>query len=135
MSATSPPNGERRTGERRAFTDYLQFRDVRTGALVGTLADISLRGFRLEGLEPSTPQTAVQFRVDLPPGIPGSMFIALTARSRWSQRHPFDPRLFLSGFEIEHMDSSAGSAMRHLFERYGAAEAAGDAAEDYMWRD
>jgi hypothetical protein len=132
---TAGPNGERRRGERRAFTDYVQFRDIQTGALVGTLSDISLRGFRLEGPDPVTPNMYHQFRIDLPPGLPGSMFIALTARSRWSQRHPMDSRLFLSGYEIQRMDSSAGSAIRHLFERYGAVETADDPGQEYMWQD
>lgn len=126
---------ERRRRERRRFSDYMQFKNDRTGELMGDLADISLDGFRLEGSRRIQPNAEFQFRVDLPPDVPGKASIVVIAHSRWIRPHPVDPRLYVSGYEIMHMEPSDSRAFTSFYDRYGSSGAPKDTNYDYLWKD
>jgi hypothetical protein len=112
----------------------MQFLNDRTGELVGDLADISLSGFRLEGTTRIPVNTEVQFRVDLPPEVSYKPCIVFTARSRWSQPHPIDGRLYEAGFEIMRMDAGDNRAFALIFDRYGSSTGGKSSGTDYLWR-
>jgi hypothetical protein len=131
----SESNKERRRRERRAFSSYMQFLDERTGELMGDLADISHEGFRLEGSKHVPPNAELEFRVDLPPDFLGKACIVVKARSRWTRPHPIDARLYVSGYEIMHMDPGDARAYKLIFDRFGSTGPAKRATSDYLWKD
>lgn len=135
MGPKTAPGKERRKAERRAFSDYMQFTNDRTGELLGDLADISRHGFRLEGSKPIPVNAVFPFRVDLPPEISQKLCLILTARSRWSRRHPIDSRIYEAGFEVVHLDPGDSHAFQLIFDRYGTAGARKGSGTDYLWRD
>ena len=126
---------ERREYPRRAFPHYMQFKNDRTGELVGDLADISLRGFRLEGMREIPRDTDFNFRVDLPPDSPGRGSIVVKARSRWVQPHPVDPRMYVTGYEIKGLDPGDHQAYQFMYDRYGSTETRQAAGNDYVWQN
>jgi hypothetical protein len=126
---------ERRRQERRAFPHYMQFKNDSTGELVGDLADISPSGFRLEGTRPPRANAEFRFRVDLPPEIRGRASIVFTARSRWIQPHPIDPRLYVSGYQIQHMELGDSRSFQQIYAQCGMSKPMKDEAHDYVWQD
>ena len=125
---------ERREYPRRAFPHYMQFKNDRTGELVGDLADISLRGFRLEGMHEVPRDTEVHFRVDLPPDSPGRGSIVVKARSRWVRPHEVDPRMYVMGYEIKGLDAAETQAFQFVYDHYGSTETRQAAGNGYVWR-
>ena len=129
------PARERRTDERRPYPQYMQFKNDITGELVGDLADISRDGFRLEGMQPPRVNSEFRFLVDMPPGIQGRSRIVFVAQNRWSRQHPLDPRVYVSGFQIQSMEASDKRAFEQLFAQCEPAKRAADAIPDYLWKD
>ncbi|HET6847193.1 MAG TPA: PilZ domain-containing protein [Anaerolineales bacterium] len=128
------PKRERRRQKRRAFPSYMQFKNEHTGELVGDLADISHNGFRLEGMKPVPLDAELQFHVDMPPDVPGRGSIVITARSRWMAPHPVDPRMYVSGYEIEHIDPGDIHSFTYIFDRYGRTGPLKPTTNDYAWQ-
>jgi hypothetical protein len=126
---------ERRSRERRGFPHYVQFRNDLTGELVGSLADLSMDGFRLEGSRHVPHNTTVQFRADLPPDVPGRASIVLRAQSRWIAQHPIDPRLYVTGYQIKGLDPADGRALRYVYDKYGSSGPTKPTGNDFVWKD
>jgi hypothetical protein len=124
---------ERRTRERHCCSLYLQFVNHRTGELIGTLADISPGGFRLESTRPISSQANLTLRLDVPSDIFDRQFITLVARSRWSKPDPIDPRLYNTGFEIIGMDAIDLRAVERIIQRYGSSPIGIDIGMSYAW--
>ncbi len=124
---------ERRRAERRGFPHYLPFKNEQTGELVGHLADISLRGFRLESLRPIQNETELPLRIEVPPDIAPIPHMVFTARSRWSLPDRIDPTTYNVGFEIVDMRPEDGRLFGLIFDRYGSSGAASAAKGDYLW--
>jgi hypothetical protein len=135
MFAKRSFSSERRNRERRGFPHYVQFRNDLTGELVGNLADLSLDGFRLEGSRHVPNNTLLQFRVDLPPEVPGRTSIVVRAQSRWIQPHPVDTRLYVTGYEIRNLDAADGRALKYVFDKFGSTGPATAAGHEYVWKD
>jgi hypothetical protein len=129
------PKKERRRQERRTFPHYMQFKNDLTGELVGDLADISLNGFRLEGTHKIPLNAELQFRVDMPPDIPGRASIVFVAKSRWMGPHAIDPRLYVSGYQIVNMEPADSRSFEEIFAQCGAAKQVKKSAHDYVWQD
>lgn len=129
------PARERRTDERRPFSQYMQFKNDITGELVGDLADISRDGFRLEGMQPPRLNSDFRFRVDTPPGISGPSRLVFIAQSRWLRQHPLDPRVYVSGFQILSMEPAEKRAFEQLYAQCQPARASRDTIPDYLWKD
>jgi hypothetical protein len=127
----STSRAERRKGQRRSTSLYVQFIDNRTGELIGDLADMSHEGFRLESMKQIPRNAEFSFRVDLPPEISQKPFIIISARSLWSRPDPIDGRLFDTGFEITRMDPGDARAFGLLYEQYGTGTKSGTG---YLWK-
>jgi hypothetical protein len=135
MFAKFKPARERRTAERRPFPQYMQFKDDVTGELVGDLADISPDGFRLEGMQPARVNADFRFLIDMPPEIKGPSRIIFIAQSRWSRQHPLDPRVCVSGFQIQRMEAADKRAFDQLYAQCQPAKKAPSQMPDYLWKD
>jgi hypothetical protein len=129
------PVRERRTDERRPYSQYMQFKNDVTGELVGDLADVSRDGFRLEGTQPPRVNSDYRFRVDMPPGISGASRIIFVAQSRWLRQHPLDPRVYVSGFQIQRMDAAEKRAFDQIYAQCQQARKSAQTIPDYLWKD
>jgi hypothetical protein len=129
----APTRGERRNRERHSCSLYLQFLNYRTGELIGSLADISADGFRLESTRPIPLQVDFVFRIDVPPEICPRPYIKVMARSRWGRPDLIDARLYHTGFEIVGIDASDIQAMQRIIERYGSKATGIDSSISHMW--
>jgi hypothetical protein len=129
----APSRRERRNRERRSCSLYLRFLNYRTGELIGSLADISAEGFRLESTRPIPLQVDFIFRIDVPREISARPYIKVMARSRWGKPDMVDPRLYQTGFEIVGIDASDVQAMARIIERYGSSATGVDSSISYMW--
>jgi hypothetical protein len=129
----TPSHRERRTRDRRSSSLYLQFVNVKTGELVGSLADISLDGFRLESTRPIQLQVNFVFRVDVPREVCERPYIQVTARSRWGKPDPIDGRLYHTGFEIVSIDAGDERAVEQIIARYGSSANGIDSKIGDIW--
>ncbi len=124
---------ERRRAERRAFPHYMPLKNEQTGELVGHLADISLKGFRMESLRPIRIETDLPLRMEVPPDVAPVPYMVIRARSKWSLPDRIDPTRYNVGFEIVDMRPEDGPVLGGIFEKYGSQASAPQAATDYLW--
>lgn len=113
---------ERRTTPRRAFAYYMRVVDDETGQLVGHLADISPRGFKLDCSHPLPLDKDFRLRMDLTGDVSDKPFITFTARSKWSSPDPTDPFVHNVGFEIINISMIDGKIFQNVVEKYGSPE-------------
>ncbi len=132
-SKKSGRHGERRRAERRAFAHYMPFKNEQTGELVGHLADISLKGFRLESLHPIRNETELPLRIDVPPDIASVPYMVFKARSKWSLPDRIDPTTYTVGFEIVDIRPEDGQVFGLIFDKYGSDSSASRTSGDYLW--
>jgi hypothetical protein len=99
---------------------------------VGDLADISAR---LPAGRHARVNSDFRFRVDMPPGIQGPSRITIVAQSRWLRQHPLDPRVYVSGFEIQRIEAAEKRAFDQLYAQCQPAKRAVDTIPDYLWKD
>ncbi len=129
----TPSSRERRTRERRSSSLSLQVVNFQTGESVGSLADISVDGFRLESTQRLPLQRDFLFRIDVPREISERSFIRMMARSRWGKPDPVDPRLFHTGFEIVGIDAADVHVVERILERYGSNATGIDSKINDIW--
>lgn len=113
---------ERRMTPRRAFAYYMRVVDDETGQLVGHLADISPRGFKLDCSQPLPLERDFRLRMDLTGDVSDRPFITFTARSKWSSPDPTDPFVYNVGFEMVHISIHEGKIFQNVVEKYGSLE-------------
>lgn len=113
---------ERRMTPRRAFAYYMRVVDDETGQLVGHLADISLRGFKLDCSYPLPLERDFRLRMDLTGDVSNRPFITFTARSKWSSPDPTAPFVHNVGFEIVHISIPEDQIFQNVVEKYGSSE-------------
>ncbi len=124
---------ERRKTERRAFPHYMPLKNEETGELVGHMADISVKGFKLESLRPIRTDTDLPLRIEVPPDIAAVPFLVFKARSKWSLPDRIDPTSYNVGFEIVDMRAEDGQIFGLIFDKYGARGSAQQSGSDYLW--
>ncbi len=132
-STTSSRHKERRKTERRAFPHYMPLKNEETGELVGHMADISVKGFKLESLRPIRTDTDLPLRIEVPPDIAAVPFLVFKARSKWSLPDRIDPTAYNVGFEIVDMRAEDGQIFGLIFDKYGARGSTPQSGSDYLW--
>lgn len=125
---------EQRQLTRRIFSYYMLAFDDKTGELVGHWTDISAGGFRLETLKPIPEDTIFRFRIDLSGEISGRSVMVFNARCRWCQQDPFDPNLYVAGFQVVNLTPDDSRIFGRMFERYGSQGSSENSTEDYLWK-
>ena len=113
---------ERRNLQRRSFSYYMRVVDDASGQLVGHLADISPRGFKLDCSQTLPVNKDFRLRMDLTSDVADRPYITFTARSKWSSPDSMDPFVFNTGFEIVHISMSDGEIFQRIVEKYGSPE-------------
>lgn len=113
---------ERRNLQRRSFSYYMRVVDDTTQQLVGHLADISPRGFKLDCSQPLPVDKDFRLRMDLTSDVADKPFIVFTARSKWCNPDSMDPFVYNVGFEIIHISVLDGKIYQDIVEKYGSIE-------------
>jgi hypothetical protein len=125
---------EQRQLTRRIFSYYMLVFNDETGELVGHWTDISSGGFRLETLKPIPQDKEFRFRIDLSGEISGKSIMVFNARSRWCQQDPYDPNLYVAGFQVVNFTPDEARIFGRMFERYGSESVTSNSTDDYLWR-
>lgn len=113
---------ERRTTPRREFSYYMRVVDDETEQLVGHLADISPRGFRLDCSQSLPLNKDFRLRMDLTSEVADKPFITFAARSKWCKPDSMDPFVYNVGFEIVSISMTDGKIFQTIVERFGSPE-------------
>ncbi|GAB4492778.1 MAG: hypothetical protein Fur0016_27560 [Anaerolineales bacterium] len=113
---------ERRTTPRRKFSYYMRVMDDVTEQLVGHLADISPRGFKLDCSQAFPDEKDFRLRMDLTSDISDKPYIVFTARSKWCKPDSTEPFVYNVGFEIINISLSDGKIFQTIVEKYGSPE-------------
>jgi len=111
---------ERRRGPRKTFTFYMRVTNDQTEQTLGHLVEVGPEGFRLETSAPLPLQTVYQMRMELTPDISDSLFMFISARSKWCKTDTIMPNLYHVGFQIVSMDPHDHEIYKRLLEKYGA---------------
>ncbi len=112
---------ERRTANRRKFDYYMPIVDIQTQESVGYLADISAKGFKIEGTKPIKIGTELSLRLDLTSDISSKSYIIIQAKVVWSQTDPIMPNEYLHGFQIVSILPDDQIIFQQIINRYGKA--------------
>lgn len=113
---------ERRFSKRRKFGYYMRVVDNNTQELLGYLADISPRGFKLDSTKPLIVNKDYTMRLDLTPEISERPYIVFVARTKWSQPDSTDPFAHNEGFQIVNMTPHDEVIFQRLVDKYGTPE-------------
>jgi hypothetical protein len=96
--------------------------DNNTQELLGYLADISPRGFKLDSTKPLIVNKDYTMRLDLTPEISERPYIVFVARTKWSQPDSTDPFAHNEGFQIVNMTPHDEVIFQRLVDKYGTPE-------------
>ena len=113
---------ERRNLQRRSFSYYMRVVDDASAQLVGHLADISPRGFKLDCSQTLPAEKDFRLRMDLTSDVSDKPFISFIARCKWCSPDSMDPFVYNAGFEIVHISLSDGEIFQRIVEKYGSPE-------------
>jgi hypothetical protein len=113
---------ERRNLKRRAFSYYMRVVDDATQQLIGHLADISPRGFKLDCSQVLPLEKDMHLRMDLTGDVSDKSHISFVARSKWCHPDAMDPFVYNVGFEIASISLTDGEIFQRVVEKYGASE-------------
>lgn len=113
---------ERRFTARRKFGYYMRVMNNNSGELVGYLADISPRGFKLDSKQALQVNQDYTLRLDLTSEISDKPYIIFVARARWSQPDVNDPYMFNDGFQIVTISPRDEEIYQRIVVKYGTPE-------------
>ena len=111
---------EKRNLKRRPFSYYMQAVDNITQQVIGYLADISPRGFRLDCKKPIQVEQEYELRMDLTDDVANKAFMILLARSKWCRLDELDPFVYNIGFEVVSIEPEDAAIFQRIIEKYGA---------------
>ena len=122
MTQEVEKRSEQRQVVRRHLVFYLRVFDGMSSRVVGHLLDISPNGLMILSDEPVAVNEEYRLRMHLPWEMSGSEEIIFGATSRWC-RADENPDFFLTGFQIQDIESEAEKLIRHLIEEFGISHA------------
>ena len=109
---------EQRQAVRRHLVFYLRIFDGMSSRVLGHLMDISPCGLMLLSDEPVVVNEEYRLCMRLPKEVSGSDEILFGALSRWC-RQDENPDFYVTGFQIQDMDTETGKSVSHLIEEFG----------------
>ncbi len=109
---------ERRNTNRRDFSYYMRVIDNRTQQVLGHMADISPRGFRIDSSLEILPGREYQVRLDVTSDIATKNFMVFNVISRWCRPDAVNPYTFNVGFELTAIDSTDMQIFQRMYEKY-----------------
>lgn len=110
---------ERRNAPRKNFSFYMRVTDDATEQTLGHLVDVSTNGLQLETSAPLPMGRVFQMRMELTPDVSDSLFLFLSARSKWIRPDDIMPNLYHVGFEITQIEPHDLEIYQRLVGMYG----------------
>jgi hypothetical protein len=117
-SGQEQPASKRNRPQRKDFSYYMPLIDDRTKEIVGHLADISDRGFKLDSRKPIPANQDFHFRLNLPTEMADKSFLVFGARSRWCKVDPLDPCTYNVGYQLTEISLDDLEIFNRMMERY-----------------
>jgi len=118
VTGNEKKGAEQRQVSRRHLLFYLRVFDGMSSRVVGHLIDISAKGLMLLCDEPVALNEEYRLRMRLPLDIVGTDEIVFKSTSRWC-RPDDNPDFYISGFQIQGLDSESERAISSLIEEFG----------------
>jgi hypothetical protein len=113
---------DNRTEKRRSFKYYMQVWDERSGKLVGHIADVSSKGFKIDCQESMPIGQDYRLRLYLTDEISNKSYMVFVARSKWCQADKYDPNQFNVGFQLISIGPADSRAFKRIVSLYGEAD-------------
>ena len=113
---------ERRQIERRSISYYMRIVDAQANQLIGHLADISVKGLKMDSQKPLPVGKKYRLRLNTTADVADKDFIEFEACSKWCQLDPIEPVLFDIGFEITEIDPHDVGIVQNIVDKYGSRE-------------
>ncbi len=113
---------ERRNAKRKRFSYYMRVVDDSNQQLVGHLADISARGFKVDAERAYVPGVDLRLRLDLTTDIADKTSMTFVARVKWCQTDPMTPFSFNVGFEIVNIGMHDKVIFQRIVDKYGSQD-------------
>jgi hypothetical protein len=113
---------DRRNARRRDFSYYMRVMDDKTGQLIGHLADISARGFKIDLQKPLTVGQDYHLHLELTADVADKTFMVFVARCKWCRPDRLDPFLQNAGFELVSITPHDTVIFQRIVDKYGTSE-------------
>ena len=110
---------EKRNLKRQTFSYYMQAVDNITQEVIGYLADISPRGFRLDCKKQIQANQEYELRMDLTDDVADKAFMIMLVRSKWCRQDVFDPFVYNVGFQLVSIAPDDAAIFQRIIEKYG----------------
>lgn len=111
---------EKRNLKRRSFSYYMPVMDNTTQKVIGYLADISPKGFRLDCKQPLPTGKAYQLRLELTGEVAVKPFMIVVAQAKWCRPDELDPFVSNIGFELVNIDPEDAAIFQRIVEKYSS---------------
>ena len=110
---------ERRKFARRNLIYYIPVIDSDNQHPIGRMADISLKGFKLDSQYEIPLGKDFHLGVNTTPEVADTDFIGFVARSKWCQADAIEPCQYYIGFDIIDIEPHAAEIVECIVDRYG----------------
>jgi hypothetical protein len=111
--------GDSRNFKRRQFGYYMQVFDEKTQKLIGHMADISEKGFRVDSPSALPVGTDFRVRLDLNGEVADKSFMVFVARAKWCKPDTYEPNSYNVGFEVINISPTDNAIFQRIVAKYG----------------
>ena len=118
-SAKEPSRPKQNRLPRKDFSYYMLIMDADSRTMVGHLADISPRGFKLDTQKQVPVNKDFRFLMNLPSEVANKPFMVFGARSRWCKVDPLDPCAYNVGYQLTQILPEDLEIINRMMEKYG----------------
>lgn len=119
---TGSQSQERRKYKRRNLIFYIPVIESSKQQTIGRLADISLKGLRLDSPNPIPLEKDYHLGLNTTPDVADIGFIGFVARSKWCQADKIEPCQYYVGFDIIDIAPHASEIVQCILDKYGEQE-------------
>lgn len=113
---------ERRKFERRSISYYLRVIDAGTNLMLGHLADITLKGLKMDSQKPLLVKKEYRLRINTTADVADKESIEFSAFTRWCQSDPLQTGLYEIGFEIVIITPHDSAILQRIMDKYSVKE-------------
>ena len=113
---------ERRKYQRRNLNYYIPVIESATRHPIGCMADISLKGFKLDSQYEIPVEKDFNLGLNTTAEIADIDFIEFVARSKWCRADTIEPCQYYIGFDIVDIVPHAAEIVECIVDKYGAKE-------------
>jgi hypothetical protein len=113
---------ERRKFERRSISYYLRVIDAGTNQMLGHMADITLKGLKMDSQKPLLLKKEYRLRINTTADVADKESIEFSAFTRWCAPDPLQTGLYEIGFEIVIITPHDSAILQRIMDKYSVKE-------------